>query len=160
MLPRPRCLPLAAFLILFSSMLLTAADVAPVQPSQKDRCAACGMAVTPHPAWLAEIVYRDGSADFFDGPKCLFKAMKGLSKKKHAVRESEIAALFVTTYYEGEAIRAEEAWYVFGSDVRGPMGNELVPHASQEEAREFLRDHAGKGIVRFGEISIELLKSL
>jgi nitrous oxide reductase accessory protein NosL len=30
---------------------------------------------------------------------------------------------------------------VIGSDVLGPMGHELVPHDSSEEAREFMADH-------------------
>ena len=36
------------------------------------------------------------------------------------------------------------------------MGHELVPLASEADAQEFLRDHAGKGILRFDAVTPEL----
>jgi len=35
---------------------------------------------------------------------------------------------------------------VTGSDVLGPMGEELVPIAGKQAAETFLRDHGGSGI--------------
>jgi hypothetical protein len=49
---------------------------------------------------------------------------------------------------------------VIGSDVLGPMGHELVPHDSSEEAREFMQDHKGRRVLRFEEVTPELLKAL
>jgi nitrous oxide reductase accessory protein NosL len=36
------------------------------------------------------------------------------------------------------------------------MGHELVPLATEEDAQEFLRDHAGKRILRFDEVTPDL----
>ena len=55
---------------------------------------------------------------------------------------------------------AQTATYVIGSDVLGPMGHELVPHGSAEEAREFLQDHRGRRVLRFDEVTPALLKAL
>ena len=55
---------------------------------------------------------------------------------------------------------ARTAWFVVGSDVLGPMGHELVPFAREAEAREFLRDHRGKQVLRFAEVTPALLKAL
>jgi nitrous oxide reductase accessory protein NosL len=49
---------------------------------------------------------------------------------------------------------------VIGSDTLGPMGHELVPLASEEDAQEFLKDHQGTRILRFGEVTAELLRDL
>jgi hypothetical protein len=66
----------------------------------------------------------------------------------------------VTEYYGLRRIAARQAWYVIGSDVLGPMGHELIPLATPEDADEFLRDHAGKRILRFEEVTAALLADL
>ena len=67
---------------------------------------------------------------------------------------------FVTSYYDREAIRARDALFVIGSDVLGPMGAELIPHASREAAEEFRRDHGGSAILGFDEVTREILVRL
>jgi nitrous oxide reductase accessory protein NosL len=70
--------------------------------------------------------------------------------------QRDVAAVFVTDYYALEPIDAKSALYVVGSDVYGPMGKELIPFARRADAEEFLRDHGGRKIVRFGEVAPEL----
>ena len=52
------------------------------------------------------------------------------------------------------------AFYVLGSDVYGPMGKELIPFAGEVEAREFLKDHGARRVLRFNEITPAVLKEL
>jgi nitrous oxide reductase accessory protein NosL len=40
------------------------------------------------------------------------------------------------------------------------MGHELVPFGRREEAEEFKRDHRGRRLWRFDEVTPALLKSL
>jgi nitrous oxide reductase accessory protein NosL len=47
-----------------------------------------------------------------------------------------------------------------GSDVFGPMGNELVPFNKESDAREFMKDHTGKKILRFSDITLDMVKAL
>jgi nitrous oxide reductase accessory protein NosL len=49
---------------------------------------------------------------------------------------------------------------VIGSDVLGPMGHELIPLETREDAEEFLRDHRGVRILRRDEVTAELLERL
>ena len=42
----------------------------------------------------------------------------------------------------------------------GPMGNELIPFASEEDAKTFARDPGGKKIVKFDEITALMLEGL
>ncbi len=132
----------------------------PRDPGDQDRCPVCGMFVAPYEAWIAQVVFEDASAVFFDGAKDLFKYLLARDRFLPERRDLEIAATFVTDYYELRPIAAGEAFFVVGSDVYGPMGPELVPHRSRAEAEEFLRDHGGERIVRFDEVTADLLHTL
>ena len=72
----------------------------------------------------------------------------------------QIARMGVTNYYDGARIDAASAVYVLGSDVLGPMGHELVPHADEADAKEFMGDHKGRRILHFAEITPAILDAL
>ncbi|MBL8251954.1 MAG: nitrous oxide reductase accessory protein NosL [Candidatus Competibacter sp.] len=129
-------------------------------PGPKDTCPVCGMFVGLYPDWIATVVYEDGHNHHFDGVKDLFKYLLDRAKYAPGHERAAIAAIAVTDYYSVTRIDAWGAWYVIGSDVLGPMGHELVPLASQAEAEEFRRDHSGKRVLRFNDITPALLKNL
>ncbi len=54
----------------------------------------------------------------------------------------------------------DKAYYVVGSDVLGPMGHELIPFASEKDAKTFLVDHRGQKILHFKDVTPELLDKL
>ena len=157
----PKFLPL--LLLLSWSASLFAADIPRVEvpaPAADATCPVCGMFVAKYPEWIATVRYRDGHLHHFDGAKDLFKYLHNLPKYAPGHGEADIETIAVTDYYDLQRIDARRAWYVIGSDVRGPMGHELVPLASEEEAREFLADHAGRRILRFDEVDAGLPKRL
>lgn len=129
-------------------------------PGPKDTCPVCGMFVSLYPNWTATVLYKDGHAHHFDGPKDLFKYLLDLSKYAPGHTQSDMTAIGVTDYYGVTRINARTAWYVIGSDVLGPMGHELVPLNSQAEADEFMKDHHGRRIIRFDAINQGLLEKL
>ncbi|HEX9181441.1 MAG TPA: nitrous oxide reductase accessory protein NosL [Burkholderiales bacterium] len=63
-------------------------------------------------------------------------------------------------YYGLTRVDARKAYYVTGSDVLGPMGHELVPVANRADAEEFLRDHKGRRILGFDEVTAALIAEL
>ena len=63
-------------------------------------------------------------------------------------------------YYTLNWVDGKSALYVIGSNVFGPMGKELVPFAAQETAGGFLKDHHGKQVLTFTEITPEIVQSL
>jgi nitrous oxide reductase accessory protein NosL len=130
------------------------------EPGPNDTCPVCGMFVAKYPEWIASVLYQDGRAHHFDGAKDLFKYLLELPKWAPGRRAADIAAMGVTEYYGLDRIDARRAWYVIGSDTLGPMGHELVPLESREDAEAFMRDHAGRRILRFEDISLELLNGL
>ncbi|GAB4293422.1 MAG: nitrous oxide reductase accessory protein NosL [Thiohalomonadaceae bacterium] len=129
-------------------------------PGPKDTCPVCGMFVALYPEWIATVLYKDGHAHHFDGAKDLFKYLHDLPHWAPGHRAEDIQAIGVTEYYGLTRIDARSAWYVIGSDTLGPMGHELVPLATQADAEEFMKDHAGKRILRFDDVTMELLKDL
>lgn len=129
-------------------------------PGPRDLCPVCGMVVSKYPAWTATVVYGNGHAHHFDGAKDLFKYLFDPARYARGHRAADIARIGVTEYYELRRIDARAAWYVIGSDVLGPMGHELIPLASRADAEEFLRDHGGRRILRFGEVTKGLAEKL
>ena len=73
---------------------------------------------------------------------------------------ADIAAIAVTDYYGLARSDAHSAWYVIGSDTLGPMGHELIPLVTEEDAQGFLADHAGRRILRFGDVTPDLIRDL
>jgi nitrous oxide reductase accessory protein NosL len=118
------------------------------------------MFVAKYPEWIATVRYRDGHAHHFDGAKDLFKYLLDLPRWAPGHEVKDIAVIGVTEYYGLTRIHARAAWYVIGSDVLGPMGHELIPLATGEEAEEFARDHGGRRILRFKEVTLDLLQDL
>jgi len=132
-----------------------AASEGPPPPGPKDRCAVCGMFVAKYPNWIATITDADGTSQFFDGPKDLFRFL--LREGDSVTREAEI---WVTDYYTIKPLKAREAVFVAGSDVYGPMGAELVPFASAALAEGFRTDHGGGEVLAFDDVDETVLGSL
>ncbi len=42
----------------------------------------------------------------------------------------------------------------------GPMGHEPIPFEKEDDAKKFLKEHKGKKILRFQDITLKLLWSL
>ena len=145
---------------LLSAGSALALDPAPVTPSKKDKCPVCGMFVYKYPDWVGETIFQDGSVAFFDGAKDLFKYYFNLKKYNPNKTQKDIAAIYVTEYYDVKLMDARKAFFIMGSDVYGPMGRELIPFLSKEAAEEFKRDHKGKRILVFQKITPAVIRKL
>ena len=145
---------------LFAASLLWGAEGKPSKPTSKDKCPVCGMFVAKYPDFIAEIVFRDGSVVFFDGAKDMFKYYLNMNKYNPRQKETDIEYVYVTDYYSLTIVDGLKAYYVQGSDVFGPMGRELIPFEKEREAREFMKDHKGKTLLRFQEITASIIKGL
>ena len=147
---------------LFAAFVLstTAGDRRPLKPSPRDKCAVCGMFVAKYPDFLAQIVFKDGSALFFDGTKDMFKCYLDLKKYHPAKSRSDIDSVYVNDYYGLVPVDGFKAVYVVGSDIYGPMGRELIPFEKEADAKEFMKDHKGQSMLKFTEVTLDVLKTL
>ena len=151
---RNLCLLLLFFLVFTVSPSL--AD-GPKSPTKTDRCPVCGMFVAPYRDWLSTLVFKDGSQLFFDGPKDLLRYYYSLPTKNDSRTRAEIVGIYVTDYYSTKVVPIEQVYLVLGSDVAGPMGQELIPVSGAEAAKTFARDHNGAQVIRFKQLTPQLL---
>ena len=147
-------------LLLLPALSAGAADQKPRKPKPSDKCPVCGMFVAKYPDFAGQVIFRDGTAMFFDGAKDLFKYYLNLATYSPKRRQGDIASIFVTSYYSLSSIDGRKAWYVTGSDVFGPMGRELIPFENEAEAREFKVDHKGNAILRFPEVTVGVMRGM
>jgi nitrous oxide reductase accessory protein NosL len=111
------------------------------------------MFVYKYPNWVAEIVFKDGTYAVFDGPKDMFRYYFDIDKYSKNKTREDIAEIHVTDYYTTEHVKVEDVFFVTGSDVYGPMGEELVPVKGRKAAENFAADHNGKKIRAFDEVT-------
>ena len=119
--------------------------------SKTDKCPVCGMFLYKYPRWVARIDYGNKKLSF-DGVKDMMKYYFKHKKNIHV--------MLVQDYYSQETINAKEAYYVIGSDVYGPMGNELIAFKDKKEARRFALDHRAKKILKFDAITPDIVYAL
>jgi len=128
-----------------------------IQVPKSAKCPVCGMFVAKYPKWAAEMVV-DGKKHYFDGVKDMMKYY--IFDGDFPYDRKKIEKMDVTDFYTLEAIPAKEAYYVLGSKLYGPMGNELIPFKTEQEAKDFIKDHGGDRIVRFDEITPKMVMAL
>ncbi len=151
---------LVAALLLFGALPAFSGEQQPRKAGPKDKCPVCGMFVAKYSGFAAQVQFRDGSTVHFDGAKDMFKFYLNPGRYAPGRKPSDIRAVFVTSYYDMTMVDGLTAFYVVGSDVHGPMGRELIPFARESEARTFLKDHKGKSVIRFRDVTPAVIESL
>ena len=150
----------AAMLLSFATICAVPAFAQPVDKiDNKARCIVCGMFVAKYPNWITQIRDSAGKVEMFDGVKDMMAyyfdpaAFGGDSK----VTPAEI---WVKDYYTLAWLDGRKAFYVLGSDVYGPMGDEFIPFQDKAAAESFLKDHHGKQVLSFSEITKDMIDSM
>jgi nitrous oxide reductase accessory protein NosL len=148
-----------------AALLLAAAPATPgwTAPTEQvgggERCVVCGMFVAKYPNWVTQLRDKTGKVRFFDGVKDLmafyFAPASYGADSKLATEE-----IWVKDYYTLEWLDGRRAFYVVGSDIYGPMGEELIPFTDREAADNFLRDHHGTRVLAFDEITPEMVEAM
>ena len=149
-------------------------------------CAKYGIDTSAHPEFRAYARLKDGSALAFASPKAMFayffegKNLSGnnggasaeenlMSKNPASGNLGEAnstganfggAELYVTDYASGEILRAQDAFYVFGSVLQSARGDDLITFARLRDAQDFMREKKGHKILQFREISAKLIDYL
>ena len=146
-------------------------DLAPLPDGHKvnleERCPVCGMIVggdlgatvaysyrDDRPvgfAGVAAAVFKDGRVVGFEGARCLF--IYGAVPKRFGIEVENITNRFVTDFSSRKMIDVTKAFLVLGSPVKGPMGYELIPFSTLEEAEKFKAQFGGKRIVQLGTVA-------
>ena len=121
-----------------------------VDPSEK--CPVCGMFVAKYDQWLTQIINENEPPLVFDGVKDMM-AYYFNPELYGGDADLTTAEIWVRNYYTLDYMDGRTAFYVVGSDVLGPMGDELIPFSTLKEAENFKKDHQGNDILSFDEIT-------
>jgi len=109
------------------------------------KCPICGMFVAKYPKWVAFMKDSQGGTYYFDG-------VKDMMKYYFNHKNENFPTMLVQDFYTLKPIEAKKAFYVIGANIYGPMGRELIPFKTLEDAQTFKTEHYGKKIIRFNEI--------
>ncbi len=168
-------------MFLFSSIYLSANEPYQMKVSKDERDNICGLQPYKYPRWMSEIELINGKKLHFASVKCMmlfyfkndrwsdlgikddkFKLKDGqvLAHLRPQKREAYIKAMRVTDYKTTRTIDAKKAYYVFGSRVISPIGDDLVPFQYEADAKEFIKEFGGSKILRFSDFKLNLFDLL
>lgn len=115
-------------------------------------CIHCGMPSEEFPKWQSKIKTNSGEKRSCS-PRCMFISVLDIEVKN-------VKSIKIREYYNQKEIDAKKAFYVIGSDIIGPMGKDLVPFATEADAKEFMQDHKGKKILEFGQVNLKIIQEM
>jgi copper chaperone NosL len=161
-------LPIVTSLLLLAVCLLAACSrgPAPKPPpfefNREHACSVCGMIIVDFPGSKAQIHYKRGRPDAFCSTLDMFLFYL------QPDRPGNIEVIYVNDmgkpdpehqpeHPQGHWIDAQKAFYVYGGDVMGPMGELLIPFSERRDAESYSVKHGGR-IVKFDEVTADLLR--
>ncbi len=127
----------------------------PIKIESDKKCPLCSMVPARYPKFNCQIVFKDGSYEAFDSAIGLlvylhFPDKTGLTLKP-------VAGIYFKDYLKASWLEADKAFFVTGSEVRGPMGIQFLPVDSQQAAEELKKQAKGKEVVHFKMINRQYL---
>lgn len=112
------------------------------------------------PRWVGMIKVRGGKVVYFSSPKSLFEFYHRPGKwfDVGVKSERDFAEIIVTDYETLKPINAETAYFIYGSQIISPAGDDLVAIKTKEAAEAFSKKYGGKRIFKFDEVSDPLIR--
>jgi nitrous oxide reductase accessory protein NosL len=152
-------------IVLFFSITLsfgTAIKYYVMDYTKKSECVVRHLKVYKNPKWAAKIELVNGKKIFFSSPKSMFEFYfrPGKWYDIGVKSESDFKDIIVTDYESMDIIDAKSAYYVFGSNVTSPAGDDLVAFETKADAQKFANKHNGKRVMKFSRVSDALIRLL
>jgi nitrous oxide reductase accessory protein NosL len=146
--------PLILFLILLFGMT-DGAFSQPLKIESHKKCPLCSMYPARYPKFNCQIVFKDGSYEAFDSAIGLLVYL--LFPDKTGIQLKPVAGIYFKDYLKESWLEADKAFFVTGSEIRGPMGIQFLPVDSQQAAEEIKNQANGKDVVHFKMINRQYL---
>jgi len=143
-------------MLLASSMLFSYE----IDFNKETTCLVRHFKVYKDPSWVSKIELQNGKKVFFSSPKSMFEFyfQPGKWFDIGVKSEDDFKDILVTDFKTLKAVKAKGAFYVYGSHVVGPAGDDLIPFDSYAAAEEFSKKNNGKRIMSFKEVSDALIR--
>ncbi len=148
------CVFFGVFSMLFGAVSAFAEDPGSVEIEidRDDRCPVCAMRVVLYPTFAAAMELGNGKSFKFCSNGCMIRSWLRPGDFLGA-EKGEIERVWVQDYFTGRRIDGTEAVWVWGSDVRGPMGPEPVPLASEKDLEAFDKRHGSKAVFSLKDLT-------
>ena len=123
-------------------------------------CLVRHLKVYENPKWVAKVELRNGKTVFFSSPKSMFEFYHRPGKwyELGVKSEEDFKDIVVTDLTTLKPIDAKGAFFVYGSSVTSPAGDDLPAFSSYESAKEFSKTYHGSRVLNFHEVSSGLIK--
>ncbi len=144
--------------ILFLIILLAMTNWAFSQPTKIEshkKCPLCGMYPARYPRFNCQIVFEDGSYEAFDSTIGLLVYLH--FPDKTGIKLKSVAEIYFKNYLKEGWLEADKAFFVTGSEIRGPMGIQFLPVDSEQAANQIKKQANGKDIIQFKMINRQYL---
>jgi len=120
-----------------------------------------GISLDKYHKWHTSALLRNGHKAAFISVKSMMQVyMHQDYFLKRNLLEDKIDKIFIKDYLTGEKVNAKQSVYVFGSKVIGPHGDDLIPFASESNAKLFMMKHGGTKLLPYSKITAGLLRYL
>lgn len=151
-----------AVLSLFFASNLSAKDSYKIDFDKESTCVVRKIKVYEEPKWVSKIELTNGKKLFFCSPKSMmeFYQQPGRWFDIGVKSEEDFKEILVTDFDTLKPINAKGAFFVYGSNIISPAGDDLVPFASYEAANNFASKHNGKRVFAFNQVSDALIRLL
>jgi copper chaperone NosL len=146
--------PVIFFIIVLFGMTNLAFSQSQKIESHK-RCPICGMYPARYPKFNCQIVFKDGGYEAFDSAIGLLVYLHFPDKTN--IKLKPVAGIYFKDYLKEGWLEADRAFFVTGSDIRGPMGVQFLPVDSEQAAEELKKQAKGKDIIHFKMINRQYL---
>lgn len=141
---------------------LSANDSYKMDFDKESTCVVRKTKVFEAPEWVSKIELTNGKKLFFCSPKSMmeFYQQPGRWFDIGVKSEEDFKEILVTDFNTNKPINARGAFFVYGSNIISPAGDDLVPFATYEAAKSFASKHNGKRVFTFNQISDALIRLL
>jgi nitrous oxide reductase accessory protein NosL len=123
-------------------------------------CLVRHLKVYKDPKWVGKVELNNGKSVFFSSPKSLFEFYHRPGKwyDVGVKSEKDFKYILVTDFKSMKPISAKQAFYIYGTNVTSPAGDDLVAFKNENDAKNFSKKHNGKRILKFNEVSDALIR--
>jgi len=131
----------------------------PIAIESGEECHLCGMVITGFPGPKGELFEgRDNQVRKFCSTRDLMSWYLQPENKPNSkdIFVHDMSRSDWNSPNDEHMIRAENAWFVAGSNMKGAMGPTLASFAKKEQAEQFIAKHKGQ-LLTFGEITMDVL---
>lgn len=129
---------------------------------KKEHDLTCGLQPYKYPRWTSEIELSNGKKLHFVSVKCMMLFYYKNSKWHDlgVKGKEDIKTLKVQDYESLHVVNAKDGFYVFGSKITSPKGDDLIPFSTKKEAEDFMKKSGGSKILRYKDFKVNLFDYL